>query len=335
MRNNDDLCGKFMGIILGVILIFSTCSFSWGGQVVTGELESWAKNVIGQEKNLKGLEGQNTIGVLYFQAKTDQDYLQPLQKGLSIMLITDLSKLKDFDVVDRIHLQALLKELKLSGTGLIDEKTKLKLGKLLKARWLIGGELDSLQKNGLGISSHLVDSPKKKVLGNPGIKGPLKQLLQLEKKLLFDLVALLKIKLTPEERIELEKPLTLNLDALFAYFKGINASDNGDYDKAAGYYQEATKLDSDFKLPKIALLELIDLKLIKRPSHKKRIKELVRKLRDRTSLTDELTPEAPTKRIKKPHETVVQEQETGGDTFGDGQQNGDLGNDTRYNPDYW
>lgn len=293
------------GLIAGVIIGCSVSVSGWAGQVVTPELRQWAKKALEQEKGLQGLQGRNTLSVLYFLGKGDDPRLVPLQKGLAIMLITDLKKLEKFQVVDRVHLQALVDELHLSQSGLIDESTGIRLGKVLKARWLVGGQLGVPGKNRLSIFSYLLDAPKRKTLGTPDVEGLFHDLLRLEKELLFKIIDTLQIVLTDEQRKELEQPVTRNVSALMAYFKGINASDHQDYEKAAGYYNDAKTLDPRFRWPGIALEELIHLHLITPLSRQKRIRAFTRSLRDRTSLTDSLGPAAPTKRIRKPDAVPV------------------------------
>ncbi len=292
----------FLSMVLSPVTVYS-------GQVVTKEIKEWARKALEEEKTLKGTEGENTITVLYFVSDKKDPLLVPLQKGLAIMLITDLKKLEKFNVVDRVRLQALLEEMKLSESGLVDENTKIKLGKLMKARWIVGGELNREQKEQLKILSQVLDTPEKKILGNPGVEGLYRNLLKLEKELLFEIVELLNVKLTPKQREILAQPVTLNMDALLYYFKGIDASDNGDYEKAAGYYKEAAELDPDFQLPKLALSELFELHLVKEISPRlKRKRSLARSLRGSVSLTDTLVTEAPMKRLKKPKEAKAPEE---------------------------
>ena len=100
--------GKWLSRVLilglfGVVLI----SPAWAGQVVTKDARSWAKKVLAEEKALSTVAARNTLAVLYFQNRTGQSSLDPLQKGLTLMLITDLSAVKGLQIVERIKLQAL------------------------------------------------------------------------------------------------------------------------------------------------------------------------------------------------------------------------------------
>ena len=120
----------------------------------------------------------------------------------------------------------------------------------------------------------------------------------MEKDLLFEIIKYLKtVKLTPEKEEELRKPLSTDVEALFSLFKGIESSDRGNYGEAAIFYKKALKKDTGLKPAKRALQELYHLGLI---TNKKRRGSMMKSLRDRTSLTDSLTPKAPLKRALTP-----------------------------------
>jgi curli biogenesis system outer membrane secretion channel CsgG len=57
------------------------------------------------------------------------------------MLITDLSEVKGLQIVERIKLQALVEEMGLGASGLVEANTAPRVGKLLGAQWLIGGDI--------------------------------------------------------------------------------------------------------------------------------------------------------------------------------------------------
>lgn len=285
------LCFVFFWVIL--------TSSSWAGQVVTQDVRLWAKEVIKEEKAIKALEVRNTLAVLYFQNRTRKSELNPLQKGLTLMLMTDLSKVRSIQVLERVKIQALIEEMGLGVSGLVEPDTAPRVGKLLGAQWLLGGDILEGQPPQLQIQSNFLDVPTIKIVGQPTAIGELSALFRMEKNLLFDIINLLKIKITPEEEAELRKPCSTNINALIPLFKGIDASDRMDYDKAAEFYENALKEDSSICIAGSALKELRDLGLIK---VKKKSPEMLRSLRDQTSLTDKLTPKDETKRPRTPND---------------------------------
>ena len=100
---------RWTGCILSAwVLLLSP---SWAGQVVTPEIKAWARKAVEGERELKAPPGRNTLAVLYFKNQTGQPEIDPLQKGIALLLITDLSKVKSLQVVERAQLQALVEEL--------------------------------------------------------------------------------------------------------------------------------------------------------------------------------------------------------------------------------
>ena len=290
---------KTKGLLILIILALFAAAVSgpaWCGQVVTDDARSWAKQAVAQEKALKAVTVANTVAVLYFFNRTGQSDLDPLQKGLTVMLITDLSKVKSLTVVERIRLQALAEELKLGISGLVSENTAPRVGKLLGAHWLVGGNLLGGQPSPLQIKSNVLDVPTSQITGQPGAEGVLEELLRMEKDLVFEVIKFLKIVPTPQEEIELKKPITINVKALFDFSKCIDLSDRKDYQEASKSCESALKADPNFGLARDTLNELRNLGL---PGGDKSV-NLLRSLRNQTSVTNQLTPHESDKRLVTP-----------------------------------
>ncbi len=299
------LCSLF-GLLVSLTLL---CGSSQAGQVVTQEVKSWAKKAIEEEKTPQAVPSRNTVAVPYFRNRTGRTDLDPLQKGIPLMLMTDLSRVKGLQVVERVRLQALMEELGLGKSGLVEAQTAPRIGRLLGAKWLVGGTISGEQVPRIQIQSAPLDVPDQKILGQSVAEGDLEDLFRIEKDLLFEIVRLLNIKLEPGEEEELRKPCSVNLRALLSLFRAIEASDFKDYEKAGEFYDRALKEDPNICEARGALQELKSLGLI---SGEKKSREMLRSLRDRSSLTDQLTPEDATKRIRTPKDVPVGRQRTGG-----------------------
>ncbi len=272
-----------------VMLFLSSTPRSWAGQVVTEEIKLWAKKVLGEEKALKASEEKNALAVIYFQNKTGRSELDPLQKGITLMLITDLSKVSGLQVIERVRLQALVEEMGLGTTGLVVPETAPRVGRLLGAHWIVGGDILKGQPDQFKLESSPLEVPTEKILGRPMTEGKLEETFRMEKELLFDIVKLLRVDVKPVEE-ELKKPCSTNVRALMALFRAVDASDRKNYEGAAEFYQKALKEDPNVCLAGDALRELEALKLL--PAVR-RTRSLLRSLRDGTSLTDTLTNEDP------------------------------------------
>lgn len=281
-----------------IFWVFLTSS-SWAGQVVTEEVRSWVKEALEQEKALKTITAPNTVAVLYFYNETGLSNLDPLQKGLTLMLMTDLSKVKDIKVVERVKLQALVEELDITVSGLVESETVSRVGKLLGAEHLVGGDIIKGKIDEFQLKTSLLKVPTEEVFGHPTAEGELlRELFRMEKDLLFDIIEELKIEISPEIEADLREPLTTNLNALLYLFQGIQESDLRNYAKAAQFYQKASKEDPNLSQAKDFLHELDSLGFI--PAPRKKSSALIQSLRNQTSLTDGLSFEDVQKREKKP-----------------------------------
>jgi hypothetical protein len=288
---------KLLLVLFLSALLFVATSPSRAEQVVTPATRQWAKRALEEEKTLQGPSGRKTVGVLYFQNRTGQSGLDPLQKGLALMLTTDLSAVKDIEVVERIKLQALAEEMGLGTSGLVDPGTAPRVGKLLGAHWLVGGDIQKSPSSALEVISNLLDVPAQKSIGRPTAQGDLSTLFRIEKDLLFDLIRLLEIQLTSEQDAKLRRPCSTSTEALFSLFKGIDASDRGEYETAGRFYEKALREDPDICLAPDALNELQKLGRI---VGRKKSREMLNTLRGETSLTNQLTPKEPIRRELTP-----------------------------------
>lgn len=80
-----------------------------------------------------------TAAVLYFDNLGESEELFALRKGLTQMLISDLSYGTGFNLVERTRLQDIIDELELGQSKKIDPATAAKIGKLLGADYLVMG----------------------------------------------------------------------------------------------------------------------------------------------------------------------------------------------------
>jgi TolB-like protein len=248
---------------LGLLISLYFAAFSWAGQVVTNDVKLWAKKAIEQENALETASASNTLAVLYFNNKTKKSKLDLIEKGLALMLMTDLSKVENIQIVERVKLQALKEELKLANSKLADPATSSRMGKLLGAKHLLGGNILKEKIGHSRFASNLLKVPTEKIIGQPEAEGKLiSDLLIMEKNLLNEIIKLLEIELSSAQAVELKKHLSENTKALIHLFRAINYSDRRDYERAYKFYKKALKEDPNLLLAQEAIDELFALKLI-------------------------------------------------------------------------
>ncbi|MCW5204753.1 hypothetical protein VU02_02330, partial [Desulfobulbus sp. N2] len=253
---------------MSIIWLYGT-ALAQAGQVINQEEKDWAKKAIQQEKALtsQGVTSTpNSIAVLSFNNRSGQNKLTPLQKGLAVMLITDLVKVEQLRVVERVRMQTLLDELELGSSGLVNTETAPRVGKLLGVAKVTGGDILKGAAQELEISSSILDISLDQVTSQPTAAGALDELFRLEKELLFNIIEYMRISISPQKKAELERPLSESTPALLALFLGIDYSDRGLYDMAAKMYNQALVEDPYLELAKSALQELKEMGLIRSKS---------------------------------------------------------------------
>ncbi|MHB8939971.1 MAG: CsgG/HfaB family protein, partial [Desulfobacteria bacterium] len=269
---------------------------SEAGQLVSPADREWAKKAVAGEKSLSAPAGKNTVAVLYFNNITGDPSLDPMRKGIPLLLVTDLSGVPGLSVIERTRLQALTEETSLGASGLVEAGTAPRVGKLLGARWLVGGEIGREKPTRIDLTSNVADVPAGTTTGKTSAGGDIERLFEVEKNLLFGVLKLIDVKVTPEEEQRLRKPCSKSVTALSALFLGVDAGDRGDLDKAEGYYKKALQVDPGVCIASDALKEIESV----RAAAGKRSRQFLKTLRDGTTLNDSLTTKEPLLRGGKP-----------------------------------
>ncbi|MFZ1987298.1 MAG: CsgG/HfaB family protein [Desulfatitalea sp.] len=297
----------------------------YAGQVVPPETKQWASQTVAQEKQLNTVTKPNSVAVLYFQNPSDQPELAPLQKGLTIMLISDLAKLDVVTVIERTELQALVEELGFGQSGLVDADSAPRVGRLLQAQYLVGGVLNSDSTRQLSIKGELLDVAPGKSAGRLAAKGSTEQIFDLEKQLLGQIVTALKLELTPDQKAALSKPMSRDREALMDLFKAVDAGDHQQFDQAEQLYSSALRRDPNLALAKDSLEELKTFRVAqaqgiagakqegatpgeKSSENLEQRARLLRSTRQNTSFTTDLKPATPVSRVPSP--AAVEPRET-------------------------
>lgn len=250
---------QFMSVLT---IWFYTAATVMAGQVITNGERKWAQAALKQEADLGLLGATESVAVLNYANMTGDERFDSLQKGLALMLITDLSKVENLYVVERIKIQALLDEMELGTSGLADPSTAPKVGNLIRAGNVVSGDITQGGFEALTLGTSLLDVPKAQTRQLPEAGGDLDDLLKLEKEILFNIIDRLEIHITEEERKSLMIPLSTSATALLALFLGIEYSDTGRYEKAAEMYNEALSQDPGMELAHESLTELQNMGLV-------------------------------------------------------------------------
>jgi len=206
------------------------------------ESQELAKRALAEEKKLMAQKGDpKTIAVCYYDDLSPDKSLRAFQKGLTAMIIVNLSKVQSVKVVERVRLQALLREMKLGQTGIVDQRTAPKVGKLLGAGQIVVGNLTKGSITAVTV-----------VTG--GKKGAIET--TVEDQNFFDLPIVIAKEianivgapLSAAEAQTIGVPQTKNIRAFVTFGTGLLAFDEGKWVKAKNLFNKAFEMDEGFKL---------------------------------------------------------------------------------------
>ena len=221
------------------------------------EAEEAARSAIANERaiNVASLP-ERSVGVTPFAVSTSDTTIAPLAYGLADILITDLQRSGQLQLVDRLRLDALLREVELVGPGRVDTVTAPRVGQLVGARRLILGSLSERPGGQIVIDARVADVTSAEVRTAVSATAPLADILAAEKEIAIRLLGELGVNLTPAARAAIEERPTRNIAALLAYSRAARFEVGGDYPSAAAEYRTALRLDPRFALAGQRLSEL-------------------------------------------------------------------------------
>jgi TolB-like protein len=191
---------------------------------------------------------RRSVGVAPFRVAFADTSLSSLGHGLADLLMTDLARSGQLEVVDRLRLDAVLRELRLAESGRVDSATAPRLGRIVGARTLVLGAIGDRPDRRLTLDAQVADVPSGTLRSAGSAAVSADDILRAEKELALRLFDRLGVTLTPAERRAVEELPTRNLKALLAYSRATRYAAEGRYDLATREYRAALEADSDFDL---------------------------------------------------------------------------------------
>jgi tetratricopeptide (TPR) repeat protein len=211
------------------------------------ELEHAVRTALAQEQSLSTTPSPRTVGVFPFLTVAS-DELQPLGRALAELLSTDLGLTDRLTVLERARVQLFLDELRLAQTGVTDEQTAARAGRVLGAGRIIQGRLEGSEAS-LTVQAAVVPvgTPPDPQAAPLRQQGSLDALFDLQTNLTLDLYRALGVELTVAERERVARRPTQNVQALLAFGAGLEAEDALRYAEAVQRYDRALELDPGFQ----------------------------------------------------------------------------------------
>ena len=214
--------------------------------VVRRELVEQARRTIQQEAQIsQQAPTVRSVAVFPFRLTAANEELEPLQVALADMMTTDLELSGALTVLERTQVQSLVNEMTLSEAGYTDAATGTRAGRMLRAEHVVQGALTPLGEQ-IRFDADVVNTTRGNSAGNLDQQQPLGALFDLEKTIVFEVIRILGVELTPAEREAINNNRAENLLAFLAYGRGLMAMDRGDFAAAADFFNQAVQLDPGF-----------------------------------------------------------------------------------------
>jgi len=212
----------------------------------------------------------HTLAVAYFDNNSGDAQYDPLRKGLADMLITDLFTLSSLKVVEREKLNAVVDELKLGQTKLVDKTTAVKMGKLLSAEYVLTGGL-TVSKQTLRLDARVFKVEDGGMVATRRVEGSTEDFFSVEKDLVDALVKDLSLQVAPGERSKLRRNQTQSFAAFSTYSRALDAQDLGNVEEAARLFQAALDADPGYASAKTHLERMAALLKVARTQQAGRV----------------------------------------------------------------
>jgi TolB-like protein len=201
-----------------------------------------------------------TVAIMYFtnSALIHHNDYQPLSKGITEMLITELAGSPALQVVERDRLQKLLEEQDLSSTDRVNKETAVRLGKLLGARHLLMGGfvIDPRQRMRLDLRAVNVETSQVEYVET--VSGKAEDVLELITTLGAKVNS--RLRLPPlRAAVGPAKTRTSKPDQLRAVMllsRALNEEDRGNVSNAIALYREALGVYPDYSRARTLLASL-------------------------------------------------------------------------------
>jgi TolB-like protein len=209
---------RVVGVLMTVAAILLGCSA--GGQQAPGQpatIEAPAA------VRLSSDQLPRTLAIFPFEnnSVTDAQRLEPLSKGLAAMLITDLGRQPGpLKLIERDKIAALLKEIALGQSGVVDQATAIKAGRILGAQSIAFGSFMVLMDQ-VRIDLRIVHVETSELILADAITGKSDAILELAGRLAAKISRSLQVAYTPAAAVK------GNIDAALLFSRGVDALDQG------------------------------------------------------------------------------------------------------------
>ena len=171
--------------------------------------------------------------------------LGALGAGLASFFQYDFGKVSALTVVERDKIDYVIQEQELAASGMVDQATAIKAGKILNAHLMVFGSFTQIDQRQTRVVVRAVSVETSEIIASVSAEGK-PDYFKLEKELVEKLCNELNIKLSGDDKKAIDMGGTESLDATQAYAMGLEYEDKYDYENAYAYFKQAYEMDEGF-----------------------------------------------------------------------------------------
>ncbi|MCP4570192.1 MAG: tetratricopeptide repeat protein [FCB group bacterium] len=195
---------------------------------------------------------ENTIAVVDFDNTHLSPEMAPISKGLAEFTSIDLSKVASLRVIDRLKIDAIISELKLSSSQYSDPSYAPRVGRLLGSSRLVTGSVLGIGEDGIRLDGAVVSTRDSAALTTETTEGKLASFFRVQKDFVFKVIDEMGISLTSSERDAIEEVPTESHLAFLAYCRGLDYKSRGMFNEARQEFNVAAGQDKGFEAAGVA-----------------------------------------------------------------------------------
>ncbi len=200
-----------------------------------------------------------TLAVLDFENNSifNSDDYDPLKAGIAEMMISELTRIKSVEIVERQKLHAILDELKMAQSGLTHNNS-IQAGKIVGADYLVFGSFIVTMDDKIRIDTRVVEVETGLTVKAEEVTGKTDKLLFLIQKLGEKVIHEIDEKLWENEKTTFVKGQKLDINAVIWFSKGVAYRDMMEFDEAKNCFLNALKIEPKYKQAKEEIKQLSD-----------------------------------------------------------------------------
>lgn len=231
----------------------------------------YARRVVADEQRIGDAHDDPThIALLPFRNESagasETAAAKPFNRAIMAMVATDLSQVPGLTVLERDKIEALLQEIRLGDSGLVNPAYAARAGRLLGAGSLVAGSVFNQGKKpwaftdfaapprysaGYSVHSAVFAVDDARLLGTQQAEGTQADYFVLEKEIVHGILATLGIKQYPKA---VDHVHTRSWEAYARFTMGLGQLADNHFDAARKAFYEALEFDPDFAMAEMAYL---------------------------------------------------------------------------------